>query len=127
MMVVFSANIEVSIPIETASAFTWRIRQDYLRSVQGATEEDAPDTPEDAFFEFLDCAIHGQCFNAAAEYGLNLDVYIPEESKRKAAKVDATGRPLIRGTLVRRGGGEAEEESNAGPKQPRAAKKKGDA
>ncbi len=60
MLVVFSANIEVSIPVETASAFTWRIRQDYLRSVQGATEEDAPDTPEDAFFEFLDCAIHGQ-------------------------------------------------------------------
>src|SRR5512147_2818407 len=117
MMVVFSANIEVSIPVETASAFTWRIRQDYLRSVQGATEEDAPDTPEDAFFEFLDCAIHGQCFNAASEYGLNLDVYMPETSTRKAAKVDATGRPQMRGTLVRRGGGEADEESESGPKR----------
>ncbi len=126
MLVVFSANIEVSIPVETASAFTWRIRQDYLRSVQGATEEDAPDTPEDAFFEFLDCAIHGQCFNAAAEYGLNLDVYIPEANKRKAAKADGAGRPLVRGTLVRRGGGRDDEaEGDGGNKRSRRKSKGG--
>ena len=104
MLVVFSANIEISIPEETASAFTWRMRQDFLRHVEHGSEAEGPSTPEDAFFEFLDTAIHGQGFNAAAEYGVNLDLYIPGPSKRTAAKVDAAGRPLIRGTLVQGSG-----------------------
>lgn len=49
---------------------------------------------------------------------------MPEASKRKAAKVDATGRPLLRGTLVRRGGGDADEETKSGPKRRRPAEKR---
>ena len=112
MLVVFSANIEVSIPEETASAFTWRMRQDFLRTVEHGPDEEGPVTAEDAFLEFLDRAIHGESFNAAAEYGVNLDLYIPKPSKRKPAKLDAEGRPLIRGTLARTSGGEV-----AGPPQ----------
>ena len=112
MLVVFSAKIEESIPEETASAFSWRIRQDFLRTVEHGPDEEGPVTAEDAFLEFLDRAIHGESFNAADEYGVNLDLYIPKPSKRKPAKLDAEGRPLIRGTLARTSGGEV-----AGPPQ----------